>query len=263
MYKVIQSDPPEGISVSDYQFPNLGDDEPPIHDAPVYEFTRFDVEKDPGPELTLAEAEMKASAIIEQAQGEADGIRKEVEALKAEAKQLRDQARQEGLQEGRQEGEPKGLAQARKDFDERVAPLVESLSKVAELYDDLWSVNEPLMVGLAQLIAERVLLKELTTAPESITAAFKAALEHLGEQHRAVFRMHSDDIALVDEIKGEARDRLSGLVKLEFKADDSLSRGDLVMETEAGLLDATVKRRLQAVTNAVDEALAYNFDLEW
>jgi flagellar biosynthesis/type III secretory pathway protein FliH len=50
---------------------------------------------------------------------------------------------------------------------------------------------------------------------------------------------------------------------LEFKADDSLSRGDLVMETEAGLLDATVKRRLQAVTNAVDEALNYNFDLDW
>ncbi len=229
--------------------------------GPVASF--LDVFRKNGVELTLAEAKAQAAAILEQARSEADRIRKESEALNAEARQLRDQAKQEGLQEGRKEGEPQGLAQARKNFDERVAPLLESLSKVAELYDDLWSVNEPLMVGLAQLIAERVLLKELTTAPESVTAAFKAALEHLGEQHRAVFRMHPDDIALVDEIKGEARDRLSGLVKLEFKADDSLSRGDLVMETEAGLLDATVKRRLQAVTNAVDEALSYNFELDW
>jgi flagellar assembly protein FliH len=263
LYKVIQSDPPEGISVSDYHFPDLADDEPPVRDAPKYEFQRFDQEKDPGPELTVAEAEAKAAAIIEQAQAEAERIKKEAKELNSEARQLKDQARQEGLQEGRAEGEPQGLAQARKNFDNQVAPLIESLSKVSELYDDLWSVNEPLMVGLAQLIAERVLIKELTTEPEAITAAFKAALEHLGEQHRAVFRMHPDDIALVDEIKGEARDRLSGLVKLEFKADDSLSRGDLVMETEAGLLDATVKRRLQAVTNAVDEALNYNFDLDW
>lgn len=263
MFKVFSSDTPEGMSVRDYQFPDLSGGEPPVRDAPLYEFQRFDVEEDDGPALTLAEAEAKASAMLDQARKEADRLLKEAEALKAEAKQLRDQARQEGLQQGLAEGEPQGEARARKDFEDKVAPLVESLNKVEELYDDLWKVNEPLMVALAQLIAERVLVKELTTAPESITAAFKAALGHLGEQHRALFRMHPDDIALVEEIKGEARDRLSGLVKLEFKADDSLGRGDLVMETEAGLLDATVKRRLQAVTNAVDDALAYNFDLDW
>jgi len=204
------------------------------------------------PALTVARAKDEADEIISLAQTEAQKLNKESARIRAEAAT---KGREDGLAQGREEG--------RAAFESELAPTLEALKGIENLYQDLWSANEAALVKLAIHVAERVIYHELATSPELIKEAFKAALDHLQEQHQAVFRVNPEDLDYLESVRSELRDRVKGLVKISFEADPNLDRGDLVMETEAGRLDATLKQRLASVTAPVDEILNDNFDLDW
>lgn len=204
------------------------------------------------PALTVARAKGEADEIISLAQTEAQKLNKESARIRAEA-----------APKGREDGFAKGREESRAAFDSELAPTLEALKGIENLYQDLWSANEAALVKLAIHVAERVIYHELATSPELIKKAFKAALDHLQEQHQAIFRVNPEDLAYLESVWSEFRDRVKGRIKISFEPDPSLGRGDLVMETEAGRLDATLKQRLASVTAPVDEVLNDNFDLDW
>lgn len=260
---------------------------PPPKVAREYIFTKLDT-SDQEIVKTLAEAETKAAEMLAKAQATADHLLAEARAtaedlttqaedlkaqaaslkedaarIKVEAELIRASARDEGLALGRQEGFPQGQEQGRQAFLADSAPVLTALQRVEELYPDLWRTNEVTLVKLAYKIAERIALQEVTISGEYIQAAFKAGIDFLHEQHRALFRVNPDDLAYLEGAREAMKDQLPGLLKISFEPDGSLSRGDLVMETESGRLDATVRRRIDTVSTAVDEALAQRFNLDW
>jgi flagellar biosynthesis/type III secretory pathway protein FliH len=239
----------------DYEFVQLGDD------SAKTTLTLEQAEK--AGRVIVEKAEAEAEAMTAGAREEAERMRQEAEAILREAEEIRSQAREEGYGDG----QAKGLAQGREDgftkFEQDVAPLFKAFENIDRLYEDLWTSNEAPMIKLATTIANRVVLKEISMSPETVGAAFKAVIDMLQEQHEVVFSVNPEDLAYLEALRGELRDRLSGLTRIEFKADENLTRGDLIMETEAGRVDATVKRRMEAVIGAVDETLETAFDLDW
>jgi flagellar assembly protein FliH len=224
--------------------------------------------------LTVEQAEKKAREIVEKAEADAEAMtvqareeseqmRREAEDVLKNAEEIRAKARKEGYDEGHAEGSAKGREDGLKQFEQDVAPVFTSFENIDQLYENLWAGNEAPMVKLATIIAGRVVFKEVSMNPEIITDAFKAVIDILQEQHEVVFRVNPDDLSYLEEVRGELRERMAGLTKIEFQADENLSRGDLIMETESGRVDATIKRRLEAVIGTVDETLETAFDLDW
>ena len=205
---------------------------------------------------TLEEARAEAKEIIARAEAQAEAIRQEAEKIKAAAAT-------EGRQEGRSQGLAEGTKEGRDKFTASAAPVIKALNRFENLYQDLWAANEVELVELALTVARRVVMRELETSPELVVEAFKAAVTQLDQQHQAVFRLHPDDLELLQSSGDELKDKVGGLVKLSFEPDPNLARGGLIMETEAGRLDATLRSRIQAVTEAVEEVLADKFDLDW
>ncbi|MDY6851089.1 MAG: FliH/SctL family protein [Thermodesulfobacteriota bacterium] len=204
------------------------------------------------PALTAVRAKKEADEIISQAKK-----------FNKESARIRAEAAAKGREDGFAQGLAKGREEGRAAFDAELAPTLEALKDIENLYQNLWSASEAALVKLAIHVAERVIYHELATSPELIKKAFKAALDHLQEQHQAVFRVNPEDLDYLESVRSELRDQVKGLVKISFEADPSLDRGDLVMDTEAGRLDATLKQRLASVTAPVDEILNDNFDLDW
>jgi flagellar assembly protein FliH len=260
----------------DFKLPNLDErEEAPEYTGQSvdYKFVAFGDESEEVA-LTLAAAEEKAEEIKNAAQIEAEelvaGGRAEAERLKAEAeslkqeaarihKEARDKGHEEGFQKGYAQGEEKGL----KDFEQAVAPALDSFKDIENLYEDLWRVNEPQLVKLATRVAEKVIYHELITSPDVVAGAFKAALDRLQEHHQALFRVNPEDLSHLEKVRGELKDRIKGLVKITFEPDSNLDRGELIMETESGRLDATLRNRIEAVLGAVDEVLEDSFGLNW
>jgi len=209
----------------------------------------------------------KAKKALQQAQQVLAEARKEAEKIRAQAqkdkKKIIEKAQPEGFDQGYQQGFIEGQAKGKEEFKSKRIETWKFLDDIGNLYQNIMEANEAVLVKLALTVAERVLLREVSCSPEAISAAFKAAMEHLNNMHEVILRAHPDDLAQLEAARSNMTDKSNETVKITLSPDPTLNRGDLIAETEAGLIDATLKTRLKAVVAAVDEELKKNFNVDW
>lgn len=216
------------------------------------------------PGETVAEA----MAIMEKAKETLDMAK--AQAL-VDGEKIREEMRAQGLEEGRTKGHEEGLEQGRiqgqtevrESFGVDVEHARKVLQEIDNLYKTILESNEAVLVKLAMNIAERVIMQELKTSPDIIKSVFKAAMEKLQQMHEVTFKINPEDLEILESAESDMKSELGGLTNITFVKDASLARGDLVVETEAGRIDGTLKKRLESVISAVDEALKENFDVDW
>ena len=109
------------------------------------------------------------------------------------------------------------------------------------------SQHEAVRLGVA--IAERLLRRTLDVRPEAVLDLIRSALDwSTGADHLRV-RLHPADAELVES----ATQPLAAHREIEILPDDSLTRGDCVVETPNGQTDARLEVILQRIA---DELLA-------
>ena len=217
----------------------------------------------------LAEAEARIAGLDQERremEAAVEKRRQELEAhyqeLQAELAARRGETLAEGRATGQREGYEKGLAEGRAAgqaetaglWRDKTGQLAGLLERLENLYQDLWRANGPMMIQLAIEAAEGILNKELKSAEDLTVRAFEACIGFLGQAHRVVFQARPQDIPLLEEARAEQRQRLGALVKVTFQPDERLGPGDLIMESDIGRLDATVKHRAAQVLPVLKEA---------
>ena len=168
--------------------------------------------------------------------------------------EARESGHQEGLLKGLEEGRNAGRAEAAKVFQDQVEGLVAVMSRMENIYNDLWAANGPMMIKLAIEAAEQILNKELRDADDLAARAFEACVDFLSQANRVTFLARPQDIAQLEQAKADQRARLGALVNVTFKPDETLGPGDLIVESDVGRLDATIKHRTEQVMRVLREA---------
>lgn len=102
-------------------------------------------------------------------------------------------------------------------------------------------------VRLAVAIAERLLDRTLTTHPESVVDLVRSALQWSVGAERLSIRLHPADAELVTSAAATLQTATDAT--LEFVADESLTRGDCVVEAPNGRVDARREILLQRITD--------------
>ncbi|MDR0550307.1 MAG: hypothetical protein LBI10_13005 [Deltaproteobacteria bacterium] len=162
----------------------------------------------------------------------------------------------EGQAKGYEEGLAKGLSQGRTEALNKLKGLFTAVTKVDNIWRDLWTANGAFMVELAVDAAEAILAREIKGGQNLAAGAFKAAISYLTQSKEAVFRVNPHDLAELEAARADPDLGLDSLVNVVFTPDPALSPGDLVMEADVGRLDATVKTRRDQVMGALRAALA-------
>jgi flagellar biosynthesis/type III secretory pathway protein FliH len=164
----------------------------------------------------VEEAGVAARRLREEAQGEADAIRSRAQ----------------------EEGRSEGLAAVAAD---RILVAEERDRALAALRDEL--------LEAAVALAARILERE-ATAPGEVVALAERALALVRGRARVVVRCSPGDL---EELRRAGSGRLGGpAVRLE--ADPELGRGEVVLTTEAGQVDARPRTQLEALRRAIGEA---------
>lgn len=168
------------------------------------------------------------------------------------------EAKRAGFEEGQLKGQESGRAQGNREaleqFQKQVEGFAALAAKLENLYEELWQANSPLMIKLAIEAAEHIVNKELAQSEDLAVQAFKASIDYLSQAHKVTVLVRPQDIAQLELAKAEQRERLGALVKVEFKGDETLGPGDLIIESDIGRLDATVKHRSTQVLEALRKA---------
>lgn len=136
----------------------------------------------------------------------------------------------------------------------RVEPLVSALQTATNqlrAQRDIWldqCQRETIRLGIA--IAERLLRRTLVTQPEAVIDLVHTALECSVGAERLHIRLHPDDAEL---LATASQTHPLDARHIDFVPDESLTRGDCVVETPNGQIDARQQVLLQRIA---DELLA-------
>ncbi|MBV8478132.1 MAG: type III secretion system stator protein SctL [Acidobacteriaceae bacterium] len=170
-----------------------------------------------------------ANEIIAQAQEEAQRI---VSEARGEAQGIFDSAREEGYQSG-------------------AAEWYEVLGNAWKSRDDYLAGNETALLKIAVRIAEKLIGEELRTAPDTIAGIVREALRSVRRAKSLVIQVHPTDTASLNECLSTLRSSAGPAREIEIVPNASLSRGDCIVESDIGVIDARLETQLKNIERAL------------
>ena len=176
-----------------------------------------------------------------------------------DADEIRRRAHAEGFEAGRSEGfagaaeeierqatelaDQKALEKLQTTF-----PALQAAAAALTLERDRWLTHwETTAVRLGIAVAEKIMRREIDLQPDIAVELVRKTLELAAGSPRLQLKLHSGDIELLGQHAEETVSAASGCGEVEITADDSISRGGCVIETQHGTIDAQLETQLERI----------------
>jgi type III secretion protein L len=154
-----------------------------------------------------------------------------------EADECRRQA-EEAYEERRREGFAEGLAEGKAEM---ATQLLETLTASV---DHVAAMESQLVEVVIQSL--RTILGTFDRG-ELAGQVVASALRLVRDEKRILLRVAADEATAVEARLGEITKRYPGMVRVDVAADPTLAPGGCVLETEVGVVDASLERQLAII----------------
>ena len=147
--------------------------------------------------------------------------------------------------------------------DAPAAPSAEDLAARAESLARVGQAVEVLRLHSARLaeqarsdalevafeVARRILESEVRADPAAVIGLVRSALDRARASRSITVRVHPEDVQAVTAA-AETGDLGGGVARIEIAQDPSLSRGDVLVDTDFGRVDGRLRTRLDELERA-------------
>lgn len=157
----------------------------------------------------------------------------------------------EAREAGRREGEAAARQATQAEVREVIGRLAAAIQQVTELRPRLRLQAESDLVRLAVAIARRIVFRELSIDPETVTALVRVALDKLRMQEVTRVRVHPEHKAVIQEFLAKT----GGAAHVEVNGDPTQARGSVVFETIRGNLDVSAEIQLREIERGLSDRL--------
>gem|GEM_PF-1008272 len=197
--------------------------------------------------VTAAAVEDEAADPVEQARREAEKI---VEAAKAEAARLREEAQRQG----RAEGERQGRAAAEKEYAQRLGSLNKILKNLEEQRGAIVRRYREELLLLATTMTDRLVHHEISVNPAVIESCFRGAMEYVIENSLVKAHLNPDDFHRLKEAGLADPTLFGGKNRVQLVEDPAVAAGGCLLKSSFGEIDATLESCRDKLYQAVDRA---------
>jgi flagellar assembly protein FliH len=179
-----------------------------------------------GPYLLLLSARERAEALVKEAQSEADKIH--------------EQSRSQGVARGREE--------AKQDVMPAAVAFANAGQALIVFEEQMIARYAPEMVRLALEVAEKIVHRTVANDPEIVASVLQRAREEVTDARQIRIRLHPADYDLLAEIRPDllTSGNASGRT-IEVLTDEEVGRGGCRLETEIGVVDATLPTQIDEI----------------
>ncbi|MEP0846845.1 MAG: hypothetical protein HRF50_08500 [Phycisphaerae bacterium] len=212
------------------------------------------------PAFSFPDLEAQASAILRRANTEAQQIisdarrraGKEREAVHAQARaQGFEQGRREGQEQASRQAAAAALQEARQELQRLLGALGAGLAEYERRKHDLLAAAESELIRLALAIARRVCKRAAARDPEVAAANMQALLQLVQHEHDLIVRVSPAELERLKEL-ADGFVRTAGESRhVRIEADAALQRGDCVLVTRTGTVDAALDVQLDRIAEAL------------
>ena len=153
-----------------------------------------------------------------------------------EAINIKDNAKIEGYQEG--------LKNAEQDISNLTDAIITFMSAKEKIYDEV----APKILEISMEVAKKIIKKEVETDKDFILGMIKEALEKLNKNEKQIIiRVSPEDKEYVKNNIDNLLEKLQIEAKISVQQDIKLSMGSVIVETNNGLVDASIDTGLQII----------------
>lgn len=191
----------------------------------------------------------QAKAILDEARAERDRLTAGAAERGAAAGHAEGLAK--GLEEGRAKGREEAIAQAKKELEPLQKRWAHALDEFTSRRDDLLSTARTDVLRFAVAFAERIVRRTVELDPGLVTATLEAALAQVLRPSRLVVECHPEDLALVEQTLPDLIARFAPGANAEARANPETGRAGVVLRSEAGTIDATIRTQIDRLVEAL------------
>ena len=153
----------------------------------------------------------------------------------------------EAFAKGYEQGERAGTEAAGKRGEAMLRRLSDTLTELTSLRASMIRQTENQIVELALAVARRVVHREVSLDRNLMIAIVRVALDRLGESAHVTVRLHPEEF----EATGAARVAEFAGSDITFVPDARVGRGGCRVESDMGMLDASVDAQIQEIARAL------------
>lgn len=198
----------------------------------------------------VQDAQRKATEILQVAEERGKSI---LQSAEEELEIVRLHAKEKGFEEGYQEG----LAQGKETAIQEAKNLLSLLESTVEEATNLRATGleslEDDFLKLSLLLADKIVKKQVNEDISWLEPIIRDALGALGSVDKIIVRVNPEDFELINENRSVLG--LNSRVKIEFDEDLSIRQGGCLIESEKGLIDARLEKRLGKLATHLMEVL--------
>lgn len=169
-----------------------------------------------------------AAEILQKAKEDAE---QHLEQVKTDCEELRKKAQEEGFQKGLEE------------FNAHLLALEEEAKK-------MHLEMQKVIIPLALRAAKKIVNKEIELKPEVIVDIVIQAMAPAKESSRVKITVNKSDLDALEKSRPKLKELFSQLQVLTIQDNPDITPGGCIIETEAGMINATAENQWKALENA-------------
>ena len=153
----------------------------------------------------------------------------------------------QAYQQGFDEGQKAGIESRSQEIEPVVKSLHQAFVQLQNLRTEIYNTIEKEVVKLALAIARKVVCQEVKTNKEVVLCIAKEALSKIEVPGEIKVKLNPSDLQFIKETKDQLTNFLHNIENVTFEAEESISSGGCVIETNLGEIDARIEKQLQVI----------------
>ena len=195
------------------------------------------------PDFKLSELIAKQAGI---SQLENEALKDKINAQVLEQlKEVEERAYAAGHEIGMIEGSEKAFQETKTELLDHMQGMEDQLKLIEDLKSQMLVDNEAALIRLVFLVAKKLALRDLGDHREAVWELMKNVVGETQEDERVVVKLSPEDLLFLESLQEKGGRKIENLERVKLVADDSVTRGGCLIETEHGDVDATVEERVE------------------
>ena len=188
---------------------------------------------------------------LEEVQRQIDDLRSQATGIVEEAQKQADSIRKEAIEKGYNEGYKEAQTAAATEAEEAQRKTEDAIMGLKSATDTVYDQVSESVLDLALFIAEQIIHIELDRNDQAFLGLVRETLTKVKNQNHIVLRVSKDeyerlfadpDSDIVTELKNSG---------IEIRQDLSLKSGDCIAETQFGTINAGIKTQLKRLSSVL------------
>lgn len=175
-----------------------------------------------------------------------DFIKKEAEKILENANVRKEEIEKQAYEQGFSSGKAIGLEEGKSKYNEALSKIGNSINSLLNVKNELIREYEPEIIKLAISIAEKIVKREVTIKSDHIVEIVSSLVNQLKDKSKVIIKLSPEDFE--DLKNSEKLGKLKYIsTNFEIIEDPTLSKGDVMVDTSFGVIDASINSQLKRI----------------